>query len=133
METVVYDETPLAEYLKGAAACGRPSPALPTIPDFPADRGAMADEADAEQIEWSAAAGDQNVDTPPPSPPSPPGSSFAPIGRPVLKRRFRSNIPNPLRVDVQQAVSLSSSIDNRYSVSRRTPLSLLSTLVDDGL
>ena len=54
------------------------------------------------------------VDTPPPSPPSP---SFAPIGRPMVRKRFRNKIPNPLRVGVQRrSASISNTINNRYSV-----------------
>lgn len=74
----------------------------------------MAEEAEEQQLEgWAHAEADQNVDTPPPSPPSP---AFAPAGRPLVKKRFRNKIPNPLRVDVPQTPSLSSSIDNKYAV-----------------
>lgn len=54
------------------------------------------------------------VDTPPPSPPS---LSFAPVGRPMVRKRFRNKIPNPLRVGGQRrSASISSTINNRYSV-----------------
>ncbi|KAK0655767.1 Mysoin-binding motif of peroxisomes-domain-containing protein [Cercophora newfieldiana] len=45
---------------------------------------------------------------------SPPGSPvFAPVGRPMVKKRFRSKIPDPLRIDIPRMNRLSSL--NTYS------------------
>ncbi|CAK7566610.1 MAG: hypothetical protein SEPTF4163_004558 [Sporothrix epigloea] len=53
------------------------------------------------------------VDTPPPSPPSP---TFAPVGRPMVRKRFRNQMPDPLRAhERHRSASLSASISNRYS------------------
>ncbi|KAJ4394564.1 hypothetical protein N0V93_003783 [Gnomoniopsis smithogilvyi] len=71
METVIYDQTPLAEYLK--------------------------DEGEEQQRDWATQDPDVVIDTPPPSPPSP-SASFAPSGRPLVKSRFRSKIPNSLNL-----------------------------------
>lgn len=59
---------------------------------------------------------ENGVDTPPPSPPSP---SFAPMGRPLVRKRFRNNVPNPLQVEARRNTRLSS---NRYSVNTSLPL-----------
>ncbi len=80
----------------------------------------MADEGDEQLIaDWAHAEPEQNVHTPPPSPPSP---SFAPVGRPMVKKRFRNKIPLPLRVDVPRSASLASSIENKYAVRLPAPL-----------
>ncbi|KAL8370769.1 hypothetical protein RB595_000898 [Gaeumannomyces hyphopodioides] len=87
METVVFDESPLAEYLK----------------DEDDDQGTHAWAQPAEP--------EYNVDTPPPSPPM---ASFAPGGLPVVKRRFRRK-PEALNVECPENMLLSSSFRNRYS------------------
>ncbi|OAA68108.1 proliferating cell nuclear antigen [Niveomyces insectorum RCEF 264] len=61
-----------------------------------------------------------DTDTPPPSPPSP---SFAPVGRPMVRKRFRNKIPNPLQIDTPRSTSLSSSLNNRYSRAVASTLS----------
>jgi len=46
---------------------------------------------------------------------SPPQSPvFAPVGRPIVKKRFRSKIPDPLRIDIPRKTRL-SSLHNTYS------------------
>ncbi|CAK7202744.1 hypothetical protein SEUCBS139899_005471 [Sporothrix eucalyptigena] len=54
------------------------------------------------------------VDTPPPSPPSP---IFAPVGRPMIRKRFRNKIPNPLRVD-RAVASTISRVDNAQFIEK---------------
>ncbi|KAL8419670.1 hypothetical protein RB594_002740 [Gaeumannomyces avenae] len=87
METVVFDESPLAEYLK----------------DEDDDQGTHAWAQPAEP--------EYNVDTPPPSPPM---ASFAPGGLPVVRRRFRKK-PEALSIECPDSMLLSSSFRSRYS------------------
>ncbi|TPX16717.1 uncharacterized protein E0L32_003658 [Thyridium curvatum] len=75
-------------------------------------RGLVTDEGEVDQKDWAQAEPQRDVHTPPPSPPSP---SFAPVGRPLVKKRFRNQIPNPLKLDVPRSTSLSSSLHNSYS------------------
>ncbi|KAK0618279.1 Mysoin-binding motif of peroxisomes-domain-containing protein [Bombardia bombarda] len=81
METIIHDRSPLADYLK--------------------------DQGEEEQHEaWgtpSAASDHHDHDESPPSSPS-----FAPVGRPMVKRRFRNKIPDPLRLDIPRMNRLSS-------------------------
>ncbi|CAK7228351.1 hypothetical protein SBRCBS47491_006874 [Sporothrix bragantina] len=136
METVVFDQTPLAEYLRDEGD-DEPSDWVPAITRSSSAADLLTgDDADSDGPSRSAlpVTPDQRhqhqqllprqrkktkdeqqngVDTPPPSPPSP---IFAPVGRPMVRKRFRNKIPNPLRVDVRHhSTSLSSSINNRYS------------------
>ncbi|KAJ9157880.1 hypothetical protein NKR23_g30 [Pleurostoma richardsiae] len=91
METVIFDQTPLAEYLR--------------------------DEGEDEQHQnWAPAELDTIVDTPPPSPPS---LSFAPVGRPLVKARFRNKIPNSLHLEVPRKTRLSSLHDGAKAVATR--------------
>jgi hypothetical protein len=85
MEPIVYDETPLAAYLK--------------------------DEGDGSGTDWA-----HLVQTPSrtsstrsdSSPQLSPVLGFAPSGRPHVKSRFRTPIPEALRIDVPHASSLRS-------------------------
>lgn len=55
------------------------------------------DEGEEEHRDWALQDPDVVIDTPPPSPPSP-STSFAPSGRPLVKSRFRSKIPDSLNL-----------------------------------
>ncbi|KAK1768339.1 Mysoin-binding motif of peroxisomes-domain-containing protein [Phialemonium atrogriseum] len=71
----------------------------------------MADEGDEKDQydDWATPAGAESNDgSPPPSP------SFAPVGRPMVKKRFRHNIPNPLRLDTPGSARV-SSLQGKYS------------------
>lgn len=57
------------------------------------------DEGEEQQRDWALQEPDVVIDTPPPSPPSP-SASFAPSGRPLVKSRFRSRIPNSLNLSL---------------------------------
>ncbi|KAH7022800.1 Mysoin-binding motif of peroxisomes-domain-containing protein [Ilyonectria destructans] len=91
MEPVVYEESPLAEYLR--------------------------DGGDEPQLDWAPGAttpdAESSAGRSSPSPPSSP-SPFAPTGRPLVKARFRNKVPGPLRLDVPKPVSL-RSIRKKYS------------------
>lgn len=58
------------------------------------------DEGEEQHRDWALQEPDVVVDTPPPSPPGPtsPSTSFAPSGRPLVKSRFRSKIPDSLNL-----------------------------------
>ncbi|KAB5563615.1 Mysoin-binding motif of peroxisomes-domain-containing protein [Coniochaeta sp. 2T2.1] len=81
MEPVVYDRTPLADYLK--------------------------DEGDQEHdyLGVANASGSAHDESPPSSP------TFAPVGRPMVKKRFR---PDPLHLDTSPSGRI-SSLHNKYS------------------
>ncbi|KAH6997825.1 Mysoin-binding motif of peroxisomes-domain-containing protein [Ilyonectria sp. MPI-CAGE-AT-0026] len=91
MEPVVYEESPLAEYLR--------------------------DGGDEPQLDWAPGAttpdAESSAGRSSPSPPSSP-SPFAPTGRPLVKARFRNKVPGPLHLDVAKPVSL-RSIRKKYS------------------
>lgn len=55
------------------------------------------DEGEEQQRDWVTQDPDVVIDTPPPSPPSP-SAPFAPSGRPLVKSRFRSKIPDSLNL-----------------------------------
>lgn len=79
----------------------------------------MAEEGDEKEQydDWATPAGAESNDgSPPPSP------SFAPVGRPMVKKRFRNNIPNPLRLDTPGSGRV-SSLQGKYSVSSPWDLS----------
>ena len=72
----------------------------------------LADEGE-EQESWATPAASDNQDeSPPPSP------SFAPVGRPTVRKRFRANPPDPLSLHIPRVNRLSSL---RYSYSVRIP------------
>lgn len=104
METVVEDDSPLADYLIG----GRQLSGHPSW-DQAADRPCSGEgEGDAS--------GRYTPDLEPDlssSPPSSPG--FAPKGRPAVRSRFRANAPPPLEVDIPARTPL-SRLKSRYSV-----------------
>ncbi|KAI7919162.1 hypothetical protein M0657_007260 [Pyricularia oryzae] len=92
METVIFDESPLAAYLN-------------VIPEDDAEEPPRSGR-------WTPPAEPEyNADTPPPSPPLP---SFAPGGLPVVKKRFRQK-PDPLHVQIPQSYTSPTSLRNRYS------------------
>ncbi|KAK3329559.1 Mysoin-binding motif of peroxisomes-domain-containing protein [Apodospora peruviana] len=73
----------------------------------------MADQGEEEHETWDTSSHSERLDDDHEhSPPSSP--SFAPVGRPVVRKRFRSNIPDPLRLDVPHMHRL-SSLHNTYS------------------
>ncbi|KAI6382956.1 hypothetical protein MCOR25_000463 [Pyricularia grisea] len=90
METVIFDESPLAAYLNDEA-------------EEPPRSGTWTPPAEPEY----------NADTPPPSPPAP---SFAPGGLPVVKKRFRQK-PDPLQVQIPRSYTLPTALRNRYSTA----------------
>lgn len=82
-----------------------PDPRTPQL-----TRRAMADDGDGQHEKWATTppASETHDESPPPSP------SFAPMGRPMIKKRFRSHIPDPLRLDIPRINRL-SSLHNSYS------------------
>lgn len=70
----------------------------------------MADEGE-EQQGWATPSVSDNHDGSPPSSPS-----FAPVGRPMVKKRFRNKIPAPLSLGIPRTNRLSSL--HKYSVGR---------------
>ena len=114
METVIQDRTPLADYLKG-------EPAVPFVLRIPHRVSEMmaswiltafllVDEGEEQQA-WATPSVSENHDESPPSSPS-----FAPVGRPMVKKRFRTNLPHPLPLDIPRMNRL-SSLRHSYSVS----------------
>jgi hypothetical protein len=69
-----------------------------------------ADEGEEQQA-WATPSVSDNHDESPPSSPS-----FAPVGRPMVKKRFRAKLPDPLHLDPPRMNRL-SSLRNSYSVS----------------
>lgn len=92
METVIFDESPLAAYLNAEAEepLGSNAWTPPNEPEY-------------------------NADTPPPSPPSPPAASFAPGGLPKVRKRFRQQKPDSLSLQIPRSYTLPTSLRNRYS------------------
>ena len=70
----------------------------------------LADEGEEQQA-WATPSVSDNQDESPPSSPS-----FAPVGRPMVRKRFRANVPDPLPLDIPRTNRL-SSLRNSYSVS----------------
>jgi len=72
----------------------------------------MIDEGEEQQPDWgSPVISSASEDDSPSSP------SFAPVGRPTIKKRFRSKIPDPLRLDVPRSrTSRLGSLQLPYSV-----------------
>lgn len=71
----------------------------------------LKDEGEEVQPAWGTPSiSEDNDESPPPSP------SFAPVGRPMPKKRFRSKIPDPLRLDVPRTrTSRLGSLNLSYS------------------
>jgi len=121
METVIQDHTPLADYLKGARPPRSPLSsrrAQQAQQRSPSEMASwtltaflLADEGEEQEHHhetWATpAASDSHDDSPPPSP------SFAPVGRPTVRKRFR---PDPLPLDLPHMNRL-RSLRNSYSVS----------------
>ncbi len=117
METVIQDHTPLADYLKGARPSLPSSSSSATRNDPPPEMASwtltaflLADEGEEQQqLEaWATpAVSDSHDESLPPSP------SFAPVGRPTVRKRFR---PEPLPLDLPHMNRL-RSLRNSYSVS----------------
>ncbi|KAG7292507.1 hypothetical protein NEMBOFW57_002542 [Staphylotrichum longicolle] len=68
----------------------------------------LKDEGEEQQA-WATPSVSDNQDESPPSSPS-----FAPVGRPMVRKRFRANIPDPLPLDMPRMNRL-SSLRNSYS------------------
>ncbi|KAL2170081.1 hypothetical protein VTG60DRAFT_5353 [Thermothelomyces hinnuleus] len=66
----------------------------------------LKDEGEEQQAWATPPASDKHDDSPPSSP------SFAPVGRPMVKKRFRANVPNPLSLGVPPKHRLSSLRDS---------------------
>ncbi|KXX77448.1 Vezatin [Madurella mycetomatis] len=63
----------------------------------------MADEGEEQQQGWATPSVSDTHDESPPSSPS-----FAPVGRPMVKKRFRNKIPAPLSLSISRTNRLSS-------------------------
>lgn len=87
METVVLDHSPLSEYLK--------------------DEGEAQHEYEREDSATPAGSASP-IESPPSSP------TFAPAGRPMVKKRFRGQLPDPLRLDIPRTGRI-GSLHERYS------------------
>jgi hypothetical protein len=70
---------------------------------------APADEGEEQQA-WATPSVSDNHDESPPSSPS-----FAPMGRPLVRKRFRTKLPDPLSLDVPRMDQL-KSLRISYSV-----------------
>lgn len=115
MEPVVFDQSPLAEYLRGES-----SPREETAPQVlvrtATDDVRATDEGENEQADW-AHEDPPNYDLSPPSSPE-----FAPTGRPMVRSRFRNN---PLQINIPTKSSTDKSYRKSYSVrNTRNPLSV---------
>jgi hypothetical protein len=103
METVVEDQTPLADYLIGAQQAREQRDR-----QFNTNRLVIG-EGEADQSGWAPP--DQDVASS--SPPSSPG--FAPKGRPTVPSRFRSKTPDPMGLVIPRTSPL-SRIKSTYAV-----------------
>ncbi|KAJ0293138.1 hypothetical protein CBS470a_002138 [Colletotrichum nupharicola] len=105
MEPVVFDQSPLAEYLRGES-----SPREETAPQVlvrtATDDVRATDEGENEQADW-AHEDPPNYDLSPPSSPE-----FAPTGRPMVRSRFRNN---PLQINIPTKSSTDKSYRKSYS------------------
>lgn len=96
MEPIVYEDSPLADYLREESSHRR-------------DPHHAEDASDAEDLEWPMAPVANSSDRPlsissnPSPPPSP--TPFAPTGRPVVKPRYRKNPAEIPRLDITHAQS----------------------------
>ncbi|CAI0648276.1 unnamed protein product [Colletotrichum noveboracense] len=107
MEPVVFDQSPLAEYLRGES-----SPREETAPQVlvrtATDDVRATDEGENEQADW-AHEDPPNYDLSPPSSPE-----FAPTGRPMVRSRFRNN---PLQINIPTKSSTDKSYRKSYSIA----------------
>jgi len=75
----------------------------------------MADQGDEHHHQaWASPSisDDPGHDESPPQSPS-----FAPVGRPLIRKRFRAKVPDPLRLDIPHMDRLTSLQNAYYSVS----------------
>lgn len=98
----------------------RPLPLTPIL--------ASIDEGEEQQRDWSFQEPDVIIDTPPPSPPTPAANSFAPSGRPLVKPRFRSKIPDALNIQLPGSASSTPSKKKRLSSIHNGATAVASTL-----
>ncbi|KAH8891040.1 hypothetical protein GQ53DRAFT_649844 [Thozetella sp. PMI_491] len=115
METVIFDRSPLADYLKGSS----PLPALfpkatrenmPSPVQLSLTPPSPTDEGEDQYATWAEPASlESRSDPDAPADESAPSSpQFAPVGRPTVKKRFRGKTPHPLRLDIPGARHLRS-------------------------
>ncbi|KAH7328408.1 Mysoin-binding motif of peroxisomes-domain-containing protein [Stachybotrys elegans] len=114
MDPVIFEETPLAAYLKGIEPIPRePAPAEPRA------LTPVQDEGDDSEVDWAPVERTSSRESSVPTESSPhtsPVPMFAPIGRPQVKPRFRSHIPSALRLDTSRTTSL-QAIRRSYSAA----------------
>lgn len=93
MEPVVFEETPLADYLKGTLAW--------TLQPISFHADGFLDGGDDSEPEWASAGRASTRDSSIQDDISPqlsPIPTFAPTGRPLVKARFRSHVPKALQL-----------------------------------
>ena len=114
MEPVVYEESPLADYLKGT--CRHLSGE--TL-HAPATANGASDGGDESEADWAAPADTPSRDSSIGSSPSPfhITTGFAPTGRPSIKARFRRSIPVALGLEIPEQTSF-RSLKGTYSVGQ---------------
>lgn len=86
----------------------------------------LVDEGEEHQA-WGTPSVSDNHDESPPSSPS-----FAPVGLPMVKKRFRANLPDPLPLNIPPMNRL-SSLRHSYSVSIRALRHALPVAVRTGI
>lgn len=87
------------------------------------------DEGEEQQRDWAIQEPDVVIDTPPPSPPSP-STSFAPTGRPLVKTRFRSKIPDSLNLNLAKSVITSTPAHKKRLSSLQHGATKMATELD---
>lgn len=86
-------------------------------------RTGMADEGEAEHHPWTTPprqSGSAHSESPTSSP------VFAPVGRPMVKKRFRGQRPESLRLETPRSGRI-SSLHSKYSVRFKPIVSLLNS------
>lgn len=101
METVIYEDSPLAAYLEGQS--GRPGKY---------HQANMFKGEGGEQVR--SVPGHEEDE-----PASPASTSFAPRGKPTVRLRFQHKLPSPLRLAIPENTAAASAY-NTCSVSRWT-------------
>ncbi|KFG87816.1 hypothetical protein MANI_000965 [Metarhizium anisopliae] len=122
MEPIVYEESPLADYLKGKPAIqSRPTLySLVLTPVCGNVDGGDGSEADWAAVNASPRPSSPEFDSSPPPSPSP----FAPTGRPMVKSRFRPKDPALLQTDVPRALGATRLQSMRRNCSAAVVASL---------
>lgn len=87
------------------------------------------DEGEEQQRDWAIQEPDVVIDTPPPSPPSP-STSFAPTGRPLVKTRFRSKIPDSLNLNLAKGAITSTPAHKKRLSSLQHGATKMATKLD---